>query len=218
MQRNIYLFVSYFRIRPAYEEKQEAILTALLTRTFTDHVIVFIKTKAQCHRLHIILGLLGLRSAQLHGNMSQAQRLESLKLFKEEQIDILLTTDVAARGLDISGVQTVINFQLPNNLEQYIHRVGRTARAGNYLYKMFAYTKRTDNDVVCIGQMKSKCHTDLEVEASKMAPQNFSLAVSLAKKIGYSMPSKGIYIKLALILQKDSQNQIFLSCLTSDKS
>ena len=125
------LYLSFFfRIRPAYEDKQEAVLTALLKRTFTDHVIVFIKTKAQCHRLHIILGLLGLRAAQLHGNMSQAQRLESLKLFKEEQIDILLTTDVAARGLDISGVQTVINFQLPNNLEQYIHRVGRTARAG----------------------------------------------------------------------------------------
>ena len=118
------------RIRSAHEDKQEAILTALLTRTFTDHVIVFIRTKMQCHRLHIILGLLGLRAAQLHGNMSQAQRLESLKQFKEEQIDILLTTDVAARGLDISGVQTVINFQLPNTLEQYIHRVGRTARAG----------------------------------------------------------------------------------------
>ena len=127
--------MNFFRIRSAHEDKQEAILTALLTRTFTDHVIVFIKTKAQCHRLHIILGLLGLRAAQLHGNMSQAQRLESLKLFKEEQIDILLTTDVAARGLDISGVQTVINFQLPNTLEQYIHRVGRTARAGKILSK-----------------------------------------------------------------------------------
>ena len=113
----------FLRIRSSYEEKQEAILVALLTRTFTDHVIVFIRTKQQCHRLHIILGLLGLRAAQLHGNMSQAQRLDSLKKFKDEQIDILLTTDVAARGLDISGVQTVINFQLPNSLEQYIHRV-----------------------------------------------------------------------------------------------
>ena len=120
----------FLRVRSSHEEKQEAILVALLTRTFTDHVIVFIRTKQQCHRLHIILGLLGLRAAQLHGNMSQAQRLESLKMFKEEQIDILLTTDVAARGLDISGVQTVVNFQLPNTLEQYIHRVGRTARAG----------------------------------------------------------------------------------------
>ena len=53
---------------------------------------------------------------------------------------------------------------------------------------------------ICIGQMKSKCHTDLEVEASKMAPRNFSLAVSLAKKIGYSMPTKGIDIRFALIL------------------
>ena len=120
----------FLRIRTAHESKQEAILAALLTRTFTDHVIVFIRTKQQCHRLHILLGLLGLRTAQLHGNMSQAQRLESLKHFKEEQIDVLLTTDVAARGLDISGVQTVVNFQLPDNLEQYIHRVGRTARAG----------------------------------------------------------------------------------------
>ena len=122
----------FLRIRKAHENKQEAILAALLTRTFTDHVIVFIRTKQQCHRLHIILGLLGLRAAQLHGNMSQAQRLDSLKKFKDDEIDILLTTDVAARGLDISGVQTVINFQLPDTLEQYIHRVGRTARAGRF--------------------------------------------------------------------------------------
>ena len=70
---------------------------------------------------------------------------------------------------------------------------------------------------ICIGQMKSKCHTDLEVEASKMAPQNFSLAVSLAKKIGYSMPTKGIFIRFAPILQKSSKDRIsfFLCCKES---
>ena len=78
-----------------------------MLKTHRDHAIVFIRTKQQCHRLHIVLGLLGLKVGELHGNMSQAQRLESLKAFKDEQIDILLTTDVAARGLDISGVKTV---------------------------------------------------------------------------------------------------------------
>lgn len=120
----------FVRIRACHEKSQEAVLASLLARTCRDHAIVFIRTKQQCHRLHIVLGLLGLKVGELHGNMSQAQRLESLKAFKDEQIDILLTTDVAARGLDISGVKTVVNLQLPETVEQYIHRVGRTARAG----------------------------------------------------------------------------------------
>jgi len=120
----------FVRIRSTHEKNQEAVLASLLFRTCRDHAIVFIRTKQQCHRLHIVLGLLGLKVGELHGNMSQAQRLESLKAFKDEQIDILLTTDVAARGLDISGVKTVVNYQLPETVEQYIHRVGRTARAG----------------------------------------------------------------------------------------
>lgn len=77
-----------------------------------------------------MLGLLGVRVGELHGNMSQPLRLDTLKRFKENEIDVLLATDVAARGLDIRGVKTVINFTMPTTIEHYIHRVGRTARAG----------------------------------------------------------------------------------------
>jgi len=120
----------FVRVRQGKEEDREALLAALVCRTFRDHAMVFIQTKVQCHRLHIVLGLLGVRVGELHGNMSQPQRLDTLKKFKEDQIDVLLATDVAARGLDIKGVKTVINYTMPTTLEHYIHRVGRTARAG----------------------------------------------------------------------------------------
>jgi len=120
----------FVRLRSGKESDREAYLATLVCRSFRDHCMVFIQTKQQCHRLHIILGLLGVRVGELHGNMSQAQRLETLKKFKEEQLDVLLATDVAARGIDIKGVKTVINFNMPTTVEHYIHRVGRTARAG----------------------------------------------------------------------------------------
>lgn len=112
------------------DRDREPILAALICRTFHDHCMIFVQRKKQAHRLHILLGLLGIKAGELHGNLTQQQRLESLKQFKEEQIDVLIATDVAARGLDIVGVKTVINFNMPLSTEHYIHRVGRTARAG----------------------------------------------------------------------------------------
>ncbi|OAD54146.1 putative ATP-dependent RNA helicase DDX27 [Eufriesea mexicana] len=120
----------FIRIRKEREGDREAILAALVCRTFHDHVMVFVQTKRQAHRLHILLGLLGIKVGELHGNLTQPQRLENLTKFKNEEIDILLATDVAARGLDISGVKTVINFVMPATMQHYIHRTARAGRVG----------------------------------------------------------------------------------------
>nr|KYP60880.1 DEAD-box ATP-dependent RNA helicase 28 [Cajanus cajan] len=131
------------RIRRMREVNQEAVLLAMCTKTFTSKVIIFSGTKQAAHRLKIIFGLSGLKAAELHGNLTQAQRLEALEQFRKQQVDFLVATDVAARGLDIIGVQTVINFACPRDLTSYVHRVGRTARAGREGY---AVTFVTDND------------------------------------------------------------------------
>ncbi|KDN52852.1 DEAD-domain-containing protein [Tilletiaria anomala UBC 951] len=117
--------------RTQEEEKlRPALLLALCMRTFQHQVIIFVRSKKLAHQLRIIFGLLGLRAAELHGDLTQEQRLQSLQAFKDARADFLLATDLASRGLDIRGVETVINYDMPGQFEQYLHRVGRTARAG----------------------------------------------------------------------------------------
>lgn len=80
--------------------------------------------------MKILFGLFKLDACELHGNLTQVQRLASLELFKSGKANFLLATDLASRGLDIAGVKTVINFDMPKNYQVYVHRIGRTARAG----------------------------------------------------------------------------------------
>ncbi|KAF9550358.1 nucleolar DEAD-box protein required for synthesis of 60S ribosomal subunit [Mortierella hygrophila] len=124
------LVQEFVRIRQHREEDRPAVLLALCSRTFKRRVIIFFRSKAAAHQMKIIFGLMGLRSAELHGNLTQEQRLASLEEFRDERVDFLLATDLASRGLDIKGIDTVINFNMPQNYAIYQHRVGRTARAG----------------------------------------------------------------------------------------
>lgn len=105
-------------------------MAALICRSFKSRTIAFFETKKDAHRFTLLLTLLGVKVSELHGDISQALRYDALEKFKTGQNEVLVATDVAARGLDIPGVQTVINAEMPRNASTYVHRVGRTARAG----------------------------------------------------------------------------------------
>ncbi|KAJ3430058.1 atp-dependent RNA helicase rhle [Anaeramoeba flamelloides] len=109
----------------------EATLLGLCSRNFPTRVLIFFRTKKQVHRMKIIFGLSGFNAAELHGDLNQDERFKSVEKFTQGKVDFLMCTDVAARGIDVPNVSAVINFQFPSTIVQYVHRVGRTARAGS---------------------------------------------------------------------------------------
>lgn len=121
-------------IEQYYLEIQERnkfdVLTRLLDIQSPELAIVFGRTKRRVDELSEALNLRGYAAEGIHGDLSQAKRLSVLRKFKEGSIDVLVATDVAARGLDISGVTHVYNFDIPQDPESYVHRIGRTGRAG----------------------------------------------------------------------------------------
>ncbi|KAL8773308.1 MAG: hypothetical protein Q9209_001702 [Squamulea sp. 1 TL-2023] len=120
----------FVRLRPGREDKRLGYLLHLCKEVFTIRTIIFFRQKKEAHRARILFALSGLSAGELHGNMSQDQRLSALDSFRTGKVTHLLATDVASRGLDIKGVETVFNYTAPQNLNIYLHRVGRTARAG----------------------------------------------------------------------------------------
>jgi len=111
--------------------KKTALLSQLILENKWQQVLVFVKTKHGANRLVKNLEARGIRSAAIHGNKSQGARTKALAQFKESQIKVLVATDIAARGIDIDQLPNVVNFDLPHVSEDYVHRIGRTGRAGN---------------------------------------------------------------------------------------
>jgi ATP-dependent RNA helicase RhlE len=110
--------------------EKQALLTMVLKENRIDRALIFTRTKHGADRVVRNLVASGLPANAIHGNKSQPQRERALGEFRSGRVPILVATDIAARGIDVSGVSHVINFELPNVAEQYVHRIGRTARAG----------------------------------------------------------------------------------------
>ena len=111
------------------QEVKSSLLATLLERGDMKEALVFTRTKHRANRLHLFLVKRGFKAERIHGNRSQSQRTEALAGFKSGKYRVLVATDIAARGIDVTALGHVINFDVPVVPEDYIHRVGRTARA-----------------------------------------------------------------------------------------
>jgi len=113
---------------PAQQKRQ--LLGELLKDLAMNRVIVFTRTKHGANKVAEYLNRGGVKSDAIHGNKSQNARQRALETFRSGAVRVLVATDIAARGIDIDDISHVVNFELPNEPESYVHRIGRTARAG----------------------------------------------------------------------------------------
>ena len=145
------------------EDSKRHALHQILKARGLKQAFVFVNSKLGCARLARSLEREGLKTAALHGDKSQDERLKALDAFKKGEVDLLVCTDVAARGLDIKDVPAVFNFDIPFNAEDYVHRIGRTGRAGaSGLAVTFV---GGGNDARLLADIEKLIKTKIELEA-----------------------------------------------------
>ena len=143
------------------DDKRRALKTLIKQNGITQ-AFVFVNSKLGCARLARSLEREGLKTTALHGDKSQDERLKALDSFKKGEVDLLVATDVAARGLDIKDVPAVFNFDIPFNAEDYVHRIGRTGRAGA---SGLAISFVSASDQRLVGDLEKLLKKKIELEA-----------------------------------------------------
>jgi ATP-dependent RNA helicase RhlE len=158
----------------------------LLRQTDAESVLVFTRTKHRAKQLGQKLDKSGHRAASLQGNLSQARRQAALDGFRDGRFQILVATDIAARGIDVSRISHVINFDIPDTAEAYIHRIGRTGRASR---SGDAFTMITEDDRAMVRTIERLLGT--RIEQRRLAGFAYDQAVpeqsaSLARRQAWS--------------------------------
>ena len=177
---------------PVAQHLKTAFLLKLLGHINSQSVLVFTRTKHRAKRLGEQLSRAGFRSTSLQGNLSQGRRQAALEGFRNGKFQVLVATDIAARGIDVCQISHVINYDMPNTPDAYIHRIGRTGRADQY-GDAFTLITREDNQMVnaidrVIGsKVERRTLTDFDYNAP--APKKHKRAVSASHRHG----DKGIF-------------------------
>jgi ATP-dependent RNA helicase RhlE len=146
-------------IYPVAQHLKTALLLELLQHTDTESVLVFTRTKHRAKRLGEQLEKAGYKAASLQGNLSQNRRQAALDGFRDGTYQILVATDIAARGIDVSQISHVVNYDIPDTPEAYIHRIGRTGRAAR---SGDAFTLVTSEDTIMVRTIEKKLNAQIE--------------------------------------------------------
>lgn len=159
---------------PVAMDQKFDLLKELLNRTHFESVLIFTRTKAGADRISSWLEAVGHTVAVMHADRNQSQRTQALTAFKKGECEVMVATDLAARGIDISGVTHVINYDVPENAEDYVHRIGRTGRAQN---SGDAFTLMTGEDVDAVQSIET--YIDRQIERRKVDGFSYRYTVLL---------------------------------------
>jgi superfamily II DNA/RNA helicase len=172
------------RIIQVDKPKKSALLRHLISSEKLEHVLVFMANKRSCDNIAQKFRKYGFNAESFHGDLSQEERVLTLEDFKNQEIHILFATDIAARGLDIETITCVVNFDLPRSAADYVHRIGRTARAGK---SGLAITLLSGEDFEHFKLIEKRCNIALEKEEMV----GFELTETIASKPKGITPVKG---------------------------
>ncbi len=179
---------------PVPQHLKRGLVLALLKQTDADSVLIFTRTKHRARRLHRQIQSAGYTVTSLHSDRSQGQRQTALRGFKSKQFQIMVATDIAARGLDVESISHVINFDMPDTADAYIHRIGRTGRAER---SGKAFTLVTPDDADMIRKLEKIMGHRLERQTledfdytTPAPPRQVNRSVSPASRQAHRRPAR----------------------------